>query len=378
DDYARCHRRGGGGGYDYYREVALELAGLEPNATIDRLERDDPFGIRAFDAELERRELGLRRALDIDEVRQLFPCPVNERRITLPDARDGRKARDFREGKGGTFLFFQHLRKAGGTNFCTLAEMNLPKSALPRYYCMPDMDWSGNKNAGYLHSWSNRDIVTRMEESGYRIAGNEWENFDVGRHFDLPAVFATSFRKPLDRALSQFRFECIEDRGCRIKDVHKWWDKRTDLWNVYTETFADGTTRQHLRGSFANERRNLMAVAIDTLSKFNIVLSMEWLAYAGPQVRSILGFDNTSALTTRVRPHITQARRDDGQDRNNLGSASIAKASWVPKEYLDAKQYKKMSEDLALDEVLTDVGRRMFLERLVCEDSGGSVLNNDE
>lgn len=32
-----------------------------------------------------------------------------------------------------------------------------------------------------------------------------------------------------------------------------------------------------------------------------------------------------------------------------------------------------MSEDLALDEILTDVARRMFLERLVCEDMGGGV-----
>ena len=81
-----------------------------------------------------------------------------------------------------------------------------------------------------VHSWPNDEIIERMADSGYRIAGNEWENFDVSRHFDLPAVFATSFRKPLDRALSQFRFECIEDRGCAIKDVHTWWAKRSDLW----------------------------------------------------------------------------------------------------------------------------------------------------
>lgn len=217
-----------------------------------------------------------------------------------------------------------------------------------------------------------------MEKSGFRIAGNEWENFDVSRHFDLPAVFATSFRKPLDRALSQFRFECVEDRGCHIKDVHKWWDRRQDLWNVYTKTFADPPVgaRQYFTGEEADhskKRREFMAGAIDTLSKFHIVLSMEWLAYGAPQVRSILGFDDVTALTTRVRPHIGQARRNDGQDKNNLGSASIAKASWVPKEYLDAQQYKKMSEDLALDEILTEVARRMFLERLVCEDIGGGV-----
>ena len=123
----------------------------------------------------------------------------------------------------------------------------------------------------------------------------------------------------------------------------------------------------------SEERRNFMRIAIDTLSKFHIVLNMEWLAYGGQQVRSVLGFDDLTALTTRVRPHITQALRDDGQQKNTLGSASIKKASWVPSEYLDEEQYKKMSEDLALDEILTDVARRMFLERLVCKDLGGGV-----
>ena len=216
-----------------------------------------------------------------------------------------------------------------------------------------------------------------MAKQGFRIAGNEWENFDPKRHFELPAVFATSFRKPLDRALSQFRFECIEDRGCYEKDVHKWWDKRQDLWNVYTKTFADPPigARRYFRGDHSKERRDFMTNAIDTLSKFHIVLNMEWLAYGAPQVKSILGFNDVTALTTRVRPHIGQAKRDDGQEKNKLGSASIAKASWDPKEYLDAEQYKKMSEDLALDEVLTEVARRMFLERLVCEDMGGGVGN---
>mmetsp|Transcript_42033 Transcript_42033/g.89502 ORF Transcript_42033/g.89502 Transcript_42033/m.89502 type:complete len:458 (-) Transcript_42033:278-1651(-) len=362
------------GGFAHFSNIAQDLAALSPSETLEKLELD-PFGTRTFDAKLLEHETTLRRVLTIDEIRQLFPCPRNEERMTLPDARVEQKARDFREGKKGTFLFFQHLRKAGGTNFCSLAEKNLPRKAQPHYYCMPDMGWSGNKNAGYLHSWPNDEIITRMKSSGFRIAGNEWENFDVSRHFELPAAFATSFRKPLDRALSQFRFECIEDRGCREKDVHKWWDMRQDLWNVYTKTFADPPVgaRRFFRGDFSKERRNFMAKAIDTLSKFHIVLSMEWLAYGAPQVQSILGFDDVSALTKRVRPHITQAQRNDGQEANEMGSASIAKASWVPKEYLDAEQYKKMSEDLALDEVLTDVARRMFLERLVCEDMGGGV-----
>ncbi|KAL7501411.1 hypothetical protein ACHAWT_010690 [Skeletonema menzelii] len=365
-----------GGGYEHFLDIALGLASLEPSEVLASLEQNDPFKTNRFDALLLQNETALNRTLTIEEIKDIFPCPRLDERITLPDARVEQKAKDFRDGKHGTFLFFQHLRKAGGTNFCSLAENNLPKKAQPHYYCMPDKGWKEIEGAGYLHSWSNEEIITRMAEQGFRIAGNEWENFDLSRHFDLPAVFATSFRKPLDRALSQFRFECVEDRGCYIKDVRKWWKHRKDLWNVYTKTFADppGGARNHFKGSeHSKQRREMMARAIDTLSKFHIVLSMEWLAYAAPQVKSILGFNDVSALTTRVRPHISEATRDDGQEHNNLGSASIKKASWDPKEYLDAAQYKKMSEDLALDEILTEVARRMFLERLVCEDLGGGI-----
>jgi hypothetical protein len=317
------------GGFVHFSQLAQDLAALSPEETLKRLE-DDPFGTRTFDTQLIEHETALGRILSIQEMQTLFPCPPNEERITLPDIRVESKAEEFRQQKKGTFLFFQHLRKAGGTNFCSLAEKNLPKSQQPHYYCMPDMGWSGNKNAGYLKDWSNEEITKRMKESGYRIAGNEWQNF-AQRHFELPAVFATSFRKPLDRALSQFRFECIEDRGCQIKDVHQWWDRRQDLYNVYTKTFADPPVgaRQYFRGNASKERRKFISDAIDTLSKFHLVICMEWLAYAGPLVKSVLGWSDLSALTTRVRPHIGQAKREDGQDKNLMGAASIKEASWV-------------------------------------------------
>lgn len=108
---------------------------------------------------------------------------------------------------------------------------------------------------------------------------------------------------------------------------------------------------------------------MDTVAQFHLVLVMEWLAYAPSLVREVLGFVDTSALTERVRPHITQYERNDGQEKNQLGAAGIGKASWLPKDYLTTQQYKTMSEDLALDEILTDVARRFFLERVVCGDS---------
>jgi hypothetical protein len=99
------------GGYNHFFNIAQELAALEPTDTLDRLEREDPFGTRQFDQQLLQQETELGRVLTIQEIQQLFPCPSNDERITLPDARVEQKARDFRDGKKGTFLFFQHLRK---------------------------------------------------------------------------------------------------------------------------------------------------------------------------------------------------------------------------------------------------------------------------
>lgn len=100
------------GGYHHFSNIALELAALDPTDTLERLEREDPFGTRKFDKLLLQQETDLGRVLTIQEIQQLFPCPIeNEERITLPDARVEQKARDFRDGKKGTFLFFQHLRK---------------------------------------------------------------------------------------------------------------------------------------------------------------------------------------------------------------------------------------------------------------------------
>ena len=241
---------------------------------------------------------------------------------------------------------------------------------------MPDMRWSGGKKAGYLHHWSNEEVTKRMADEHQRIAGNEWDWFDVDHHFDLPAVTATSFRKPLDRALSQFRFECVEDRGCKGWTVAEFWKRREDLYNVYTETFADTPkTFGVLRKAYENkvvdaseQRKDMVGKALDTVAKFNLVLAMEFLAYAGPQVDRVLGFHDISPLTKRVRPHINQHERNDGQEKNSLGAAGITKASWDPEKYLEPAQFQKMSEHLALDMILTDAARRIFLERLVCTD----------
>lgn len=49
-----------------------------------------------------------------------FQCPGTEaERFSLPDLRDHEKEAAFKEGQG--FIYYQHLRKAGGTGFCEMA-----------------------------------------------------------------------------------------------------------------------------------------------------------------------------------------------------------------------------------------------------------------
>lgn len=349
----------------------MDIAGKTPSEIIKTMRNDDPFGVRTFETHLLENESEKGRFLSLDELRTLFPCPSEL--ITFPDQRNHDNANAFRNHTIPYFLFFQHLRKAGGTNFCTLAEDNLKRKELPTYYCMPDYHWNmKNRGAGYLTRYTNDEIITNMKQKGHRIAGNEWDPFDGERFFGLPATFATSFRRPLDRALSQFRFECIEDRGCKIKNVTEWWNKRSKgLSNVYTWTFVKEGVRKASIGTTKKDsfkRQELIGKALDNISKFNLVMVMEWLAYAPKHVTDVLGFKNTNILTKRIRPHINQAKREDGQEQNVMGAAGIAKASWTPENYLPKDLYERMSIDLALDEILTDAAKRMFLERIVCDD----------
>jgi len=335
-----------------WREMAEELAMLTPDETLRRLKTEDPFGTRAFFQKLE--DFPEETTLPLSKLQELFPCPRD--RISIPDQRRHERSEQYRKATPGVFLYFQHLRKAGGTNFCSLAQANLPKKAIPSYYCMPDYQWpiqSGqHKCAGCLKQWSNQQITSLIGD--HRVAGNEWDPFVVKKHFDLNAAYVTSFRKPVDRALSQFRFECTEHRGCHETNITKWWETRRDLHNVYTWTFSE--ERMHRiseEPKYAKDRAKAIGTALDTISKFHLVLSKELLRYGDTAVKAVLGFQDTSALTTFVRPHNTVNRKD----------------SWKPSDQLSPADLKRFEELLALDEILTDAAQRFFLERLVCETS---------
>jgi len=123
--------------YDSWLGVISRLASYDPPETRSKLETLDPFGVRSFDQRLRSRESELQRILTKEEITSLFPCPADGARISYPHRPDETKAEAFRNKMPGYFLFFQHLRKAGGTNFCSLATDNLDPETNPPYFCMP-------------------------------------------------------------------------------------------------------------------------------------------------------------------------------------------------------------------------------------------------
>jgi hypothetical protein len=392
---------------DYFRQIAMELARYSPADILYELNEYDPFGVRRVATNIQNAELqNHNQSIPWSQIQSLFfPCPSITRkpgdnhdpphnnnmahRLTYPDLRNMTKLAIYQQQmlditttdttkhirrppsppdttttNNNYFIFFQHLRKAGGTHFCTLAQQNIPKRYVPKYYCMPDYYWppplskqqqqEQHPCAGCLHRYSNTEIVQYLQS--HKIAGNEWDNFRVSDHFQLPAIFMTSFRSPLHRFVSQYRFECVEARGCTAKSISAYWRRRRDLINIYTSTFSDINEQASFATSdtrvAAQQRSNAVVMAFDTLVQFHLVLVMELLPYSEQLVRDVLGFSDTSILSKRVRPH-------------NSGK-NYRTDSWTPEQYLTSEQYQKMSESLALDEILYDVARRIFLERLVC------------
>ena len=124
--------------YQDWRDFAIEMSALSPGEVLHILKEQDPFGVRSFEKALLQRESDEQAILQMDDIKKLFPCPSE--RITLPDQRNHENAKKYREGiqsittdkENFVFLFFQHLRKAGGTNFCGLAEKNLLKRFVPK------------------------------------------------------------------------------------------------------------------------------------------------------------------------------------------------------------------------------------------------------
>ncbi|KAI2494303.1 hypothetical protein MHU86_20237 [Fragilaria crotonensis] len=140
--------------YQDWRALAVDLAAKPADEILSVLETQDPFGVRRFEKHLLEAESARGAFLTSEQLQELFPCPVD--RITLPDQRDRTKEKAFRDPSNQTYLFFQHLRKAGGTNFVPWHKIiSLVRLWHPIFACPT---WNGRARGSVLDVWTR----TRM------------------------------------------------------------------------------------------------------------------------------------------------------------------------------------------------------------------------
>lgn len=284
----------------------------------------------------------------------------------------------FKQGNPDSWLFYQHLRKAGGTGFCELARRNMEKRSIPPYYCMPD-----NRGSLATPPWNDESfILSQLKSKGHRMASNEWDSYQLYMGTWDHAVYATTFRDPIDRWYSQYKFEYLEHRDGSSPNAPRpvtflQWYKQNKDWmmtsNYYIKTFM-GTVDKglpHGQGDFywtyhkfqhvsINEQEFLQALM--NLRHFNLILVMEYLDLELTTIvlDKVLGW---KAPPTKIRPHDQQA-----PNRESLNNLAIRSSS--SKKILPPIDYAFVSQDNALDMLFYHVVLRVFLERVACHMHG--------
>lgn len=287
-----------------YVKKLYELGERNPSLVVRILDKDDPFGVKAIDPHKAR-------------------CPSSPEEVIggeFMPASDSTSI--FRASNGvefnGSFIFYQHVRKAGGTGFCDLARRNMKRAEVPPYYCMPDRRGS-LVTPPYDQT---RHLADEMASKGYRVAANEWDVY-YKRIGGLPGVvLATTLRDPLDRWYSQYRFEHLEHRDgssafdsiVPFKDYyngHRGWAQGDNYYvkTFYGEPHAHPEPRNNdFYWSFHKYRFKkvpweMFLSAIHNLRSFHLVLVLEWMSYFAPVIERELGWTKSAR---QVLPHESQ------------------------------------------------------------------------
>lgn len=380
----------------YHRRISVGEQQLQQLELIDKLQQQqlkvlNPTSVKELESsslnsepimhEIERLfQLGVNNPhelLQILTTQDVFGTHIeNPKDFTCPTSLDQRlpwnvnmtALENFRLDKPNTFIFYQHLRKAGGTSFCDLATHNLPKSQVPGYYCMPD-----NRGSLATPPWSDSNfLLSNIQKKDHRIVANEWDVFYKSFLSLDNAIFVTTFRHPIDRWFSQFRFEHLEHRDGSAPDVPrldfmKWYNSQKD-WtmgeNYYVSTFIgdhDTVIPSNTKGDFYWTYHKYKKIpltwrkfhnAIETLSQFSLILVLEWLSSPLTEelIANELGWVHPSK---QVLPHEVQAIRADKKSKRAQDS-------------MKDDEYQLISIENIFDIFLFDIAKRMYLERIHC------------
>jgi hypothetical protein len=202
------------------------------------------------------------------------------------------------------------------------------------------------------------------------MVANEWDVI-YDRHFFIPnVVLATTFRHPIDRWYSQYRFEHLEHRdgstaASQPTPFPKWYDS-SKSWtmgtNYYVSTFEgteDGVEPKHKGDFYWTYHKfwnkpmtwDMFAKATLNIRRFHLILITEWLDSSSVLLNRVLGWH---VPPKQVLPHESQALRDT--HRSVGARASLSEAD-----------YNRITEENIFDLLFFHIVKRIYLERLICE-----------
>lgn len=335
-------------------EELFNIGSKSPVDLLNILQTDNPLGL----------------VQNADE----FQCPHHSSdRLTSLSNVNYTRAKDFRDGKEGSWIFYQHLRKAGGTGFCDLARNNMNARQVPPYYCMID-----DRGSLCTPPWNDsKYLISNMRKRGFRVTANEWDVFHEDMFAYDGAVFATTFRHPVDRWYSQYRFEHLEHRDGSAPDAPRrpfkvWYNNNKNGMmgpNYYVTTFYGGdespNMQAHGRGDFYWTYRkfieskqsayklswNMFKKSLENVKRFNLVLITEYLSTSSPVVMKVLGW---TTPPRKVLPHENQwAKRNSSDSVESL---------------VGSVDYRNIVLDNIYDLLLFHCVQRLYLERYKCHD----------
>ena len=298
-----------------------------------------------------------------------FSCPTEPITILSDStAADADRLARFVATEPGTWIFYQHLRKAGGTGFCQLATDNLKKGEVPPYYCMVD-----RRGSLATPPWNDPSYTTEKLRNGkFRITANEWDVFYESM-FNWPgAIFATTMREPIDRIYSQYRFEHLEHRDGSVKEAKRKTAKEYYLsqrgWtmgsNYYIKTFIGDQDKVPAKAgtgdfywTYSKYRQKKLTwemfdSALRNIMRFHLIFITEWLE---PSSTAILNRTlHWTVPPKQVLPHEVQALRK-------------IKRSSSAEDCMSRDDYMYILRDNIFDLLFFRAVQRIYLERLNCQ-----------
>ena len=263
-------------------------------------------------------------------------------------------------------VYYEHLSKAGGTSFCTMAKANMPKEEVPRYYCMPSEPGMKDARVG---SWSREKLVKYFLEKPHRLVSNEWEPFNhdflelqMMSDLDLAGknsggiylLFLTTIRNPINRLLSAYKFWGVlnnyDEKKPTLEQFLQRRGRRASRWKMLSDDFAGNVGRynfatwkfsggqlpvtnlqinaeQHLKGGVKDGAtireiektqdeqvwRQSFEKAVETLAKFDLAIPMELFDEHHEPLQHLLGWTNFE------KTHVVNM----GKVQNNDASAEL-------------------------------------------------------